>query len=104
MGKSLCVIPARSGSKGLKDKNILELCGKPVLTYTIAACIQSEIFEDVYVATDSEKYAEIAIKYGAQVPFLEPSELAQDNIPSLDPVLYFYDKLEIGRASCRERV
>lgn len=93
MGKSLCVIPARSGSKGLKDKNILELCGKPVLTYTIAACIQSEIFEDVYVATDSEKYAEIAIKYGAQVPFLEPSELAQDNIPSLDPVLYFYDKL-----------
>lgn len=93
MSESLCVIPARSGSKGLKDKNILELCGKPVLAYTIQACVQSGIFEDVYVATDSEKYAEIAVKYGAKVPFLEPLELAQDNIPSLDPVLYFYDKL-----------
>lgn len=93
MEKSLCVIPARGGSKGLKDKNILELCGKPVLAYTIETCIQSGIFEDVYVATDSEKYAEIAIKYGAQIPFLEPSELAQDNISSLDPVLYFYHKL-----------
>ena len=94
MGRSLCVIPARSGSKGLKDKNILELCGKPVIAYTIEACIRSGIFEDVYVATDSEMYAEIAKKYGAKVPFLEPSELAQDHIPSLDPVLDFYEKLD----------
>lgn len=93
MGKSLCVIPARSGSKGLKDKNVLELCGKPVMAYTIEACIQSEVFDEVYVATDSEKYAEIAVKYGAEVPFLEPEELAQDHISSLEPVLYFYEKL-----------
>lgn len=93
MYSSLCVIPARCGSKGLRNKNILELSGKPVLAYTIEACIKSGIFEDVYVATDSKKYAEIAVEFGAKVPFLEPIELAQDNIPSLEPVLYFYKKL-----------
>lgn len=93
MYSSLCVIPARSGSKGLRNKNILELSGKPVLAYTIEACIKSGIFEDVYVATDSKKYADIAVEFGAKVPFLEPIELAQDNIPSLEPVLYFYKKL-----------
>lgn len=93
MSRSLCVIPARSGSKGLKDKNILDLCGKPVLAYSIEACIKSGIFEDVYVATDSREYAEIAVDFGAQVPFLEPSEIAQDNNSSLDPVLYFYKRL-----------
>lgn len=91
--KSLCVIPARSGSKGLKNKNIMDLCGKPVLAYTIEACVQSGIFEQVFVATDNEEYAKIAKKYGACVPFLEPIEMAQDDISSLEPVLYFYDKL-----------
>ena len=93
MSRSLCVIPARSGSKGLKDKNILELSGKPVLAYSIEACIKSGIFEDVYVATDSKQYAKIAMDFGAQVPFLEPVEIAQDNNSSLDPVLYYYEKL-----------
>ena len=93
MNDSLCVIPARCGSKGLKDKNILELCGKPVLAYTIEACCKSGIFKNVYVATDSEKYARIAEQYGAKIPFLEPPEMAGDNIPSLEPILYFYEKL-----------
>lgn len=94
MSKSLCVIPARSGSKGLKDKNILELCGLPVLAYTINVCKESSIFEEIFVATDDEKYAKIAEKYGAEVPFLEPVELAKDEIPSLDPVLFFKEKLD----------
>lgn len=93
MGKSLCVIPARCGSKGLKDKNILDLCGKPVLAYTIEACRQSGVFEEVYVATDSPEYARIAERYGAETPFLEPEELAYDHISSLAPVLDYYEKL-----------
>jgi len=93
MKKSLCVIPARNNSKGLKDKNILDLCGKPVLAYTIEACLASGLFKDVYVATDSDEYADIAIKYGASVPFPEPEEMAGDFIPSTDPLLYFCEKL-----------
>lgn len=94
MLNSFCVIPARSGSKGLKDKNILDLGGKPVLSYTIEACKQSGLFKEVYVATDSEAYADIARTYGATVPFLEPEEMAGDTIPSSDPLIYFYDKLK----------
>jgi len=95
MSKSFCVIPARSGSKGLKDKNILDLNGMPVLAYSIKACEESGLFEDVYVATDSEEYAEIAKKYGGKVPFLEPKDMAGDFVSSLDPVLYFYEKLNV---------
>ncbi|BCN32515.1 acylneuraminate cytidylyltransferase family protein [Anaeromicropila herbilytica] len=92
--KSLCVIPARSGSKGLKDKNILDLCGKPVIAYTIQACLNSGIFDEVFVATDSEEYAEIALKYGANVPFMEPKDIAKDEISSTEPVIYFYNQLK----------
>ncbi|SFR58681.1 acylneuraminate cytidylyltransferase family protein [Anaeromicropila populeti] len=94
MLKSLCVIPARSGSKGLKDKNILDLSGKPVLAYTIEACKNAGIFSEVFVATDSEVYAEIAQKYGALVPFLEPEEMAGDLVSSAEPLLYFYEQLK----------
>ena len=93
MLKSFCLIPARSGSKGLKNKNILDLCGKPVLAYTIEVCKASGIFDDVFVATDSEEYAKIGEHYGAIVPFLEPQELAGDSITSTEPVIYFYKKL-----------
>lgn len=93
MISSLCVIPARCGSKGLKDKNILDLNGKPVLAYTIEACKQSGIFEKIYVATDSEVYADIACSYGAEVPFLEPDVMAGDTVSSTDPVIYFYEQI-----------
>jgi N-acylneuraminate cytidylyltransferase len=65
--KRLAIIPARSGSKGLKDKNIIDLCGKPLMAYSIEAALQSNLFDKVIVSTDSEKYAEIAKKYGAEV-------------------------------------
>ncbi|WP_167956009.1 acylneuraminate cytidylyltransferase family protein [Anaerosporobacter faecicola] len=94
MKKSLCVIPARSGSKGLKDKNILDLCGKPVLAYTIEACKESEIFDDVFVITDSEEYADIARSYGAEIPFMESKEMAGDLVSSAEPLLYCYDYLK----------
>ncbi len=65
--KKIAIIPARSGSKGLKDKNIIDLCGKPLIAYSIEAAIQSDLFDHVIVSTDSELYAEISRKYGAEV-------------------------------------
>lgn len=58
--KKIAIIPARSGSKGLKDKNIIKVCGKPLMAYSIEAAINSKCFDKVIVTTDSEKYAEIA--------------------------------------------
>lgn len=63
----IAIIPARSGSKGLKDKNIIELCGKPLIAYSIEAAIKSGIFNRIIVSTDSKSYGQIAISYGAEV-------------------------------------
>lgn len=84
--KVLAIIPARGGSKGVPDKNIRLLRGKPLITYTISAALQSQLLSKVIVSTDSEKIAEIATRWGADVPFIRPDELAQDNTPTL-PVL-----------------
>ena len=67
--KNLAIIPARKGSKGIKDKNIKLLNGRPLMAYTIQAALESGLFEQVVVSTDSEEYAEIARKFGAEVPF-----------------------------------
>ena len=67
---NICIIPARSGSKRIVDKNIKEIAGKPMIAWTIEAAKKSKIFDEIVVSTDSEKYAEIAIEYGAKVPFL----------------------------------
>jgi CMP-N-acetylneuraminic acid synthetase len=74
----LCVIPARSGSKGLPHKNIRGFCGKPLIAYTIEAALETGMFDVIYVSTDSEGYADTAARYGASVPFLRPAELAGD--------------------------
>lgn len=67
MFKRIAIIPARSGSKGLKDKNIIDLCGKPLIAYSIEAALETGLFDHVIVSTDSEHYAEIAQHYGAEV-------------------------------------
>ena len=77
--KNIAIIPARSGSKGLKDKNIRLLNGKPLLSYTIEAALKSKCFDVVMVSTDSKKYAKIAMEYGAEVPFLRGEENSKDN-------------------------
>lgn len=84
--KNLAIIPARSGSKGLKDKNIKELKGKPLIAYSIAAALETNIFDEIMVSTDSMEYAKIAQKYGAQVPFLRSSDLATDLTDSWEVV------------------
>ncbi|MBR5422079.1 MAG: acylneuraminate cytidylyltransferase family protein [Lachnospiraceae bacterium] len=84
--KNLAIIPARSGSKGVTDKNIRELCGKPLMAYTIEAALISGEFEEVMVSTDSEHYADIARSFGAEVPFMRSVENATDTASSWDMV------------------
>lgn len=84
--RNLAIIPARSGSKGLPDKNIKQLCGKPLMAYTIEAAIKSSCFDEVMVSTDSVKYADIAKQYGASVPFMRSSKTSSDTASSWDMV------------------
>lgn len=96
--KILAIIPARSGSKGLKDKNIKELNGKPMISYTIEAAVQSGIFEDVIVSTDSQVYADISIDYGASVPFLRSNYLSSDTATSIDMIIHVIEEMnKIGK-------
>jgi CMP-N,N'-diacetyllegionaminic acid synthase len=92
--KILAIIPARSGSKGLKDKNIKKIDGKPLINYTIEAALKSEIFSDIIVSTDSLKYAEIAKKAGAKVPFIRPEKLATDESTTNDVILNAISEME----------
>jgi CMP-N-acetylneuraminic acid synthetase len=73
MVKNIAIIPARSGSKRVKDKNIYPFNGKPLMAWTIETALNSGVFDKVMVSTDSEKYAQIAKNYGAWVPFLRDS-------------------------------
>ena len=83
---NIAIIPARSGSKGLPEKNILDLNGHPLMYYTIKAALESGCFDTVMVSTDSEKYADIAKSCGAEVPFLRSEELSSDTAGSWDVV------------------
>lgn len=84
--RTIAVIPARGGSKGFPGKNIIPLGGKPLIAWSIEAAKKSKLVERVIVTTDDEKIASIAREYGAEVPFIRPAELAQDDTPP-DPVL-----------------
>lgn len=83
-GQVFAIIPARSGSKGVKDKNIRPLKGYPMIAYTIAAAKLSQNIDRVIVSTDSEKYAEIAREYGAETPFLRPTEISGDRSTDIE--------------------
>lgn len=78
MGNVVAIIPARSGSKSVKDKNIRSMNGKPMIAYTIEQALLSKKIDRVIVSTDSKKYAAIASKYGAEVPFIRPDSLSTD--------------------------
>jgi len=82
----LGIIPARGGSKGLPGKNIREMAGKPLIYWTIERALSSTYFDNVIVNTDDGEIAEIAEKYGAEVPFLRPKELADDRTPIIDVI------------------
>ncbi|MFH1073028.1 MAG: acylneuraminate cytidylyltransferase family protein [Nanoarchaeota archaeon] len=82
----LGVIPARGGSKGIKKKNIRLLAGKPLICYSIEQAQKSAYIDTLIVSTDDQEIASVARKHKAEVPFLRPQELAQDNTP-MYPVL-----------------
>ncbi len=95
----VALIPARSGSLRVPDKNIKPLAGHPLMAYTIAAALSSGVFDAVVVSTDSERYAEIARHYGAEVPFLRPPEYAGALSPDIEWLEFTLRRLlEQGRA------
>jgi len=90
----LALVPARRGSKGIPDKNIKMLDGKPLIAYTIGAAKKSKYIDAVIVSTDSKKIAEISQKYGAEVPFIRPKELATDSAKSINVILHAMNWIE----------
>lgn len=86
--KILALIPARGGSKGIKDKNIILLAGKSLIAYSIEAAKNSKYIDSIVVTTDSKKIAEVAKQCGARVPFLRPAELGADTSKTIDAVLH----------------
>ena len=89
------LIPARAGSKRVPNKNVLRLQGHPLIAYTITAALDSGVFEKVIVSTDSDQYAQIAIHYGAEVPFLRPESLAQDSSADIGWVAHALESLAL---------
>ena len=89
---SIAVITARGGSKRIPKKNIKEFCGKPILAYSIEAAIKSGMFDTVMVSTDSEEIAEIAKKYGAEVPFYRSAKTSDDFATTNDVLLEVIDE------------
>lgn len=77
-----CIIPARGGSKRIPKKNIRDFCGKPMIVWPIEAARQSGLFDSIFVSTDDLEIAAVAKRYGAEVPFLRPSSLADDYVPT----------------------
>ena len=90
----LAIIPARGGSKGILGKNIKELCGKPLIAYTIEAALKARKIDRVVVSTDSKEIAEVAMQYGAEIPFMRPSYLAKDDSSAVDVYLHAVEFLE----------
>ena len=76
MSKVLAIIPARGGSKGLPGKNLRPLAGHPLIAYSVAAGLQANLVDRVICSTDSEEIADVARKYGVEIPFMRPAEIA----------------------------
>lgn len=91
--KKIAIIPARSGSKGLKNKNILNVLGKPLLGYTIEAAIRSTCFDKIYVSTDSEQYGNIAKEYGVEV-IMRDEECSNDYATTYDVLRDAFNKID----------
>ena len=92
--KLIALIPARSGSQRIKDKNILKLFNKPLIAHSIIAAKKSKLFSSIIVSTDSEKYALISKKYGASVPFLRPKNISTSESSDYEWVKFTINKLK----------
>ncbi len=86
-GKSvMAIIPARGGSKGLPEKNIKELYGKPLIAWSIEVAKACSVIDKIVVSTDDENIADVAKTYGAEMPFMRPAELANDTASTIDVI------------------
>lgn len=81
---SICIIPARGGSKRIPRKNIKDFLGRPIIAYSIEAALKSGIFDEVMVSTDDVEIADVAVRYGADVPFLRSAETSNDYATTAD--------------------
>lgn len=95
----LAIIPARGGSKRLPRKNVLDLAGKPLIAWTIEAALGCSFLDEIMITTDDDDIADVAKKYGANVPFLRPAELASDTATSFDVINHAvgYYKSKLGK-------
>ena len=84
--KIVVIIPARSGSKGLVNKNIMDLDGKPLLSWPIQSALKSKYVDRTIVSTDSDEYSKIASRYGADVPFIRPRNISHDSSTSIEVI------------------
>ncbi|MBE5953785.1 MAG: pseudaminic acid cytidylyltransferase [Lachnospiraceae bacterium] len=94
MSKSIAIITARGGSKRIPKKNIKEFCGKPIIAYSIEAALESGVFDEVMVSTDSEEIADIARKYGANVPFMRSEKTSDDYATTADVLMEVLSEYE----------
>ena len=92
--KVAAVIPARGGSKSIPGKNTVQMAGKPLIAWTIETSQKTAIVDRTIVSTDSLEIADISKKYGAEVPFMRPPELAQDDTPGVQPFIHAVKWLE----------
>jgi N-acylneuraminate cytidylyltransferase/CMP-N,N'-diacetyllegionaminic acid synthase len=90
----LGLIPARAGTKGLPQKNVMQLGHKPLIAWSIDEALRSKFIDSVVVTTENQNIADIAKYYGAEVPFKRPLSLALDDSPSIDVVLHALEQLE----------
>lgn len=93
---AVVIITARGGSKRIPKKNIKDFCGKPIIAYSIEAALESNLFDEVMVSTDSEEIAEVAKRYGAKVPFMRSEKNSDDYATTADvlqEVISKYEKL-----------
>lgn len=89
----LAIIPARGGSKGVPRKNIRDLAGKPLIAWTIEEAKKSRYIDRLVLSSEDNEIIQVALKWGCEVPFVRPYELAQDDAPGIDPVLHAIDTL-----------
>jgi len=102
---NIAIIPARGGSKRIPRKNIKDFCGKPIIAYSIEAAQAAGLFDKIIVSTDDEEIAEVSKKYGAEIPFMRPGELADDytgtNAVVRQALQWFQNrKIHVGHACC----
>ena len=90
---NICIIPARGGSKRIPRKNVRDFCGKPMISWSIEAALQSGLFERVIVSTDCQQIAKVAREHGAWVPFVRPAYLSDDHTPTIPVIRHAIDWL-----------